>query len=255
MTNTIKKRRELFVFYFAFLNNPNGDIDEENRPRQLPDGRIFTTDVFFKRRIRDYLEMNGEKIFYTKDPNKFKNNSSGVKGENALEKGKEFLDVRLFGFVPTDINATNLTGPVQVSYGISLFPTEILDVTITNAGKEGKEKIGKDPRIYRTILGYYIVVNDKLAEESGMTEEDYEKFREAVLEALKNNTTHTKIGFDFIGGIEIIHKEGSKKFIGNKLYKFLVDEEKDIDYVQELLKKLKEEFEKEDFIEEIKILK
>jgi len=166
--------------------------------------------------------------------------------------------VGIFGFVSAEgkkgENAISLTGPVQVSYGISLFPTEILDVTITNASKEGKEKIGKDPKIYKTILSYYIVVNDKLAEESGMTEEDYEKFREAVLEALKNNTTHIKIGFDFIGCIEIIHKKGSKKFIGNKLYRFLIDEEVDIDYVQRLLNKLKEEFEKEDFVEKVEIL-
>lgn len=51
---TLSSRRELLFLYDIRMGNPNGDPDE-NRPRSLPDGRFYVTDVRLKRFARDYL--------------------------------------------------------------------------------------------------------------------------------------------------------------------------------------------------------
>ena len=52
---TLSSRREFLFLYDIKMGNPNGDPDE-NRPRVLPDGTFYVTDVRLKRFIRDYLK-------------------------------------------------------------------------------------------------------------------------------------------------------------------------------------------------------
>ena len=54
--STLSSRREFLFLYDIKMGNPNGDPDE-NRPRILPDGTFYVTDVRLKRFIRDYLKM------------------------------------------------------------------------------------------------------------------------------------------------------------------------------------------------------
>jgi CRISPR-associated protein Csh2 len=58
---TLSSRRELFFAYDIKMGNPNGDPDE-NRPRVLPDGTYYVTDVRLKRFIRDYFKSQGNHI-------------------------------------------------------------------------------------------------------------------------------------------------------------------------------------------------
>ena len=50
---TLTARREFVFLYDIKMGNPNGDPDE-NRPRVLPDGTHYVTDVRLKRFVRDY---------------------------------------------------------------------------------------------------------------------------------------------------------------------------------------------------------
>lgn len=59
--STLTSRREILFLYDIRMGNPNGDPDE-NRPRSLPDGRFYVTDVRLKRFIRDYWVMQGQEI-------------------------------------------------------------------------------------------------------------------------------------------------------------------------------------------------
>ena len=52
---TLTARREFEFLYDIKMGNPNGDPDE-NRPRVLPDGTHYVTDVRLKRFVRDYLK-------------------------------------------------------------------------------------------------------------------------------------------------------------------------------------------------------
>jgi CRISPR-associated protein Csh2 len=59
--STLSSRREILFGYDIRMGNPNGDPDE-NRPRSLPDGRFYVTDVRLKRFARDYLAAKGQEI-------------------------------------------------------------------------------------------------------------------------------------------------------------------------------------------------
>lgn len=63
----IDKNSEILFTYDAKLCNPNGDPDEENRPRMDWEKEInLVSDVRVKRYIRDYLEDIGQKIYVRK---------------------------------------------------------------------------------------------------------------------------------------------------------------------------------------------
>lgn len=55
---------DILFIYDAKMCNPNGDPDEENKPRMdYETGRNLVSDVRLKRYIRDYLQDKGELIF------------------------------------------------------------------------------------------------------------------------------------------------------------------------------------------------
>lgn len=57
----LPNRREILFLYDIKMGNPNGDPDE-NRPRKLPDGRFYVTDVRLKRFARDYVASQGSEL-------------------------------------------------------------------------------------------------------------------------------------------------------------------------------------------------
>jgi CRISPR-associated protein Csh2 len=57
----LTRRREFLFLYDIRMGNPNGDPDE-NRPRRLPDGTFYVTDVRLKRFVRDWLKTQDEGI-------------------------------------------------------------------------------------------------------------------------------------------------------------------------------------------------
>ncbi len=61
------KNSEILLIYDAKLCNPNGDPDNENKPRvDYSTYKNLVSDVRLKRYIRDYLEAKGFEIFVTK---------------------------------------------------------------------------------------------------------------------------------------------------------------------------------------------
>lgn len=61
---TIKNNSDFLFLYEAIQCNPNGDIDQENKPRMDYDNKVnLVTDVRVKRYIRDYLKTIGTEIF------------------------------------------------------------------------------------------------------------------------------------------------------------------------------------------------
>ncbi len=64
MANVINNNSDFLFIYEAILSNPNGDPDQENKPRMDYDTKTnLVTDVRLKRFIRDYLKNNGYQIF------------------------------------------------------------------------------------------------------------------------------------------------------------------------------------------------
>ena len=64
MATTIKNNADFLFLYDATQCNPNGDPDQENKPRMDYDTDTnLVTDTRLKRYIRDYLKMTGTEIF------------------------------------------------------------------------------------------------------------------------------------------------------------------------------------------------
>ncbi len=161
----IDKNSEILFLYDAVLTNPNGDPDDENRPRMdIVTRRNLVSDVRLKRYIRDYLsEIEGEDIFVKKPEGETVNSTkrliqwyrSAYPEDKDLEEKditkeliemvksspkelvkalrESWIDIRMFGATFTIRQSgkgeggegISLTGAVQFSWGYSLNPVEI----------------------------------------------------------------------------------------------------------------------------------
>jgi CRISPR-associated protein Csh2 len=214
---------EILLLYEARMCNPNGDPDAENRPRIDPKTSInLVSDVRLKRYFRDYIvEKFGEEYIYVT-----KIGDESLTAESRLEKAnikentekqiedlkirvlKNFIDARLFGAtIPIGKGdkekgvSASCIGPVQFTWGFSLHKVELLDSpTITSvfsgraeAGRYGT--MGKDWRIYYSLIGFYGVVSGRRAKGTLLKEEDLKVFDNLIWTALEvQPTTRSKIG-------------------------------------------------------------
>src|SRR5438105_9091425 len=121
-TDVISKRSEILFVYDATDVNPNGDPNDENRPRMDTEtSRAKVSDVRLKRTIRDYLHDYRDMEIFCREIEKkdgtiqegkdraedfFRKVAEGAKKTNSvLEKRDliqqgviaECIDVRLFG--------------------------------------------------------------------------------------------------------------------------------------------------------------
>lgn len=194
---------EILYLYDAKYSNPNGDPDEENRPRMDYEKEInLVSDLRIKRYIRDYMQMKDFNIFVMKLGDKsvtaekriadLKDNSE----ENIL---KELIDVRLFGAtMPIKKETKTFIGPVQFNWGYSLNKVELLESSITShfSTGEGKEQgaIGKDYRVKYSLIAFSGVVSGKRAKKTRLNEEDIDIMDKAMRYAIPELATRSKIG-------------------------------------------------------------
>lgn len=244
------KNSDILFIYDAKMCNPNGDPDDENRPRMdIDTSRNIVTDVRLKRYIRDYLQEKGEGVFVatvdekTVDATKrlaywasswILNGGSNdlnlrieaQKMKEKLEKNEDikagdiiklisseddilkgFIDVRLFGATmpikdEKKGSSYTFTGPVQFNWGYSLNKVEQVysnTITSTFAGRtkgEGEEygAMGKDYRLYYSLLAFHGVISAYRAKYTKMQDEDVAKLEEALIKAIPLQATRSKIG-------------------------------------------------------------
>jgi len=228
---------EILLMYEAKNCNPNGDPDEENRPRIDPKTRInLVSDVRLKRFFRDYMATRfGERyVFVTKvsgrsvradqrvglfgyeelTPEEMDRKMREIKGRKkteierlADEVPKRCIDARLFGAV-VPIGAgeergaqRTFIGPVQFTWGFSLHPVEIVESsTITSifSGREAAEQygtMGKDWRLYYSLISFYGVVSGNRAPQTGLDHKDLMVLDDILWRSLITEpTTRSKIG-------------------------------------------------------------
>ena len=242
------KRHEILFLYDVKDANPNGDPARENMPRYDPDTEtVFVSDVRIKRTIRDCLERSGERIFVTSEfigdilrgyKEKYKNNN--YKKEVVQQILKDFIDVRLFGQVfayeenkkqkkktkkseeetedevypPVPVH-----GPVQFRFGRSLNRTKPechkLSSKQPRAKGEATGKFGEKWTVPYAIIGTYGIVNEAVAEETGLSEEDVQKMMECLWRGTEQLQSASKAVHRPILLVDIAWKEGSERLIGN----------------------------------------
>lgn len=194
---------EILYLYDAKLTNPNGDPDEENRPRMDYEKEInLVSDLRLKRYIRDYMQMQGYDLFVMKlddKPVTAEKRIAALKDTSEENILKELIDVRLFGAtMPIKKESKTFIGPVQFNWGYSLNKVELLESSITShfSAGEGKEQgtIGKDYRVKYSLIAFSGVLSGKRAEKTKLTEEDVLLMDKAMKHAIPELATRSKIG-------------------------------------------------------------
>lgn len=242
---TYPYRSEILFLYDIFRCNPNGD-PFENRPRQDPiTGKIDVTDVRLKRTIRDYIlrckrdpskgleifvQVAGERALTAE--NRYKEIFGEIPRADQIDKGREKLkekcvDVRLFGaLVPITEKGKaaeergagiQITGAVQFNPGQSLHEVEVMEISGTGGFAARAEAAQKTFRrefiVPYALIGFYGVINENLARESGLTEEDVDLLKEAMWEGTLGLHSRSKafhhprllIRFDYRDGRQCGH--------------------------------------------------
>ncbi|MDY6789692.1 MAG: type I-B CRISPR-associated protein Cas7/Csh2 [Thermodesulfobacteriota bacterium] len=166
----IENRSEILFLYDIENANPNGDPNDENKPRiDEETGKNIVTDVRLKRTIRDYLMENGNDIFVREKiyDNEGHIQDAKLRASDYLPEDKEKLssmtaeqqkkyisdtvlnqciDIKLFGAtIPLDLkvkkgektttvtSSITYTGPVQFKMGKSLHSVKMMHIKGTGA--------------------------------------------------------------------------------------------------------------------------
>ena len=191
----------MLYIYDAKLSNPNGDPDEENRPR-MDEEINLVTDLRLKRYVRDYFLDLGNELYVQKVEGKSVTAEERVT-KLKLEKPEDilnrFIDVRLFGAtMPIKKNNLQFTGPVQFNWGYSLNKVDVMENSITSTftSKEGKRQgaMGKDYRVKYSLIAFSWVLSGRRAERTLLREEDVMLMDKALKYASPQQATRSKIG-------------------------------------------------------------
>lgn len=217
---TLSSRRELLFLYDIRMGNPNGDPDE-NRPRSLPDGRFYVTDVRLKRFARDYLAAQGQEILVGNIEGRTTNLTGRVAHHlNRIGKAKAngeelvnilldaFIDARWFGsslafkkqedWEPKPLPKT-LTGAVQFNMGEVLHEAEEIQIQGTSVfGSDEEKKQGTFTNyaaLRYALIAFHGVANEHSAKKSRMSDADYDVLLRALWNGVRSaGNTRTKIG-------------------------------------------------------------
>lgn len=277
-------RNSEFLFGFqATMTNPNGDPDQENKPRMDYDtSTLLVSDARRKRDCRDFLKNKGYQIFvdrladkkvpmdkmfeyirdswlddkrkmkqlfaeneslkqaweeiFGKDENYkevYLNKLEGLNNKSNKKKSKELstfnnpflteiiqrslIDIRLFGSAMAVEGLTRTyTGPVQISWGYSLHPVELVKSnTITSIMNEDSSTFGKKYKVYYALVAHYGTMNKYSAKLTAMTEEDRDLFRRALIQGMLTNQTDSKQGQEPLFYFEIIYKPNYDIYLGD----------------------------------------
>lgn len=225
---TLSGRREILFLYDIRMGNPNGDPDE-NRPRRLPDGRFYVTDVRLKRFVRDYFAAQGREILVGNVDGRT-TNLTGRVGHHLKKIGKDeangeelveiilmsFIDARLFGSAlafkeqEEDVSKgiqgwkpqpepKTLTGPVQFNMGEIIHEAEEVIIQGTSVFASAEEKTQGTFTSYAALryalIAFNGVANEHSAKKSCMTNEDYDAMLDALWNGVRSaGNTRTKVG-------------------------------------------------------------
>lgn len=192
---TITNNSEILFIYDAKMTNPNGDMDNENKPRMDYDTSTnLVSDVRLKRYLRDYFEKQiREPIFITESAKDAKYRNKHLKDEGKTHK--DLIDCRMFGAVFAETGGSDhLTGPIQFNWGYSLNKVELIESTTITSSFSSGEGVGKDYRVKYSLIAFNGAVNANTAKHTGLSDDDIAVFDRAMINAIPFCRTRSKIG-------------------------------------------------------------
>jgi len=280
---TIQQNSDFLFLFEAVMTNPNGDPDQENKPRMdYETSTLLVSDARRKRDCRDFLKQKGFPIFvdtlsdkkvpvsqmfdhicrqWLSDTSKFHHllqecpnikeawdkvaDSGSGQIIELYEKVKEdkkkkqaltdfnnlfiteivkrsLIDIRLFGSAMAVENVSRtFVGPVQITWGYSLHPVELVKSnTITSIMNDENSTFGKKYKVYYACVAHYGTINKYSAAKTGMTSQDRDIFRKALVQGMMTNQTDSKQGQMPLCYLEILYQPSFDGYLGD-LRRFL----------------------------------
>lgn len=214
MPEPITNRYDFVLLFDVVDGNPNGDPDAGNLPRLDPEtGEGVVTDVCLKRKIRNYVELSKHgappHAIYVKE--KAVLNREHLKGYKALDRDpkkpsaddvaavrdymcQNYYDVRTFGAVmSTEVNAGQVRGPVQLTFGRSVGPVVSLEHSITRMAVTNERDLEKERTMGRKSTvpyGLYRThgfVSAAQARDTGFCSDDLDLLWSALVEMFEHD--------------------------------------------------------------------
>lgn len=212
MSEIIKNRYEFVLFFDVKDGNPNGDPDNDNAPRtDSQTGEGIVTDVCLKRKIRNYAQLLGARIYVKERAvlNKLIDDAydqpemEELEGYDKVLQAREWMcahywDIRTFGALMTSgKNAGAVRGPVQMTFARSFEPIIPTNHCIirqaVSTEKESEKQKGENRTMGRKYTVPYALymgcgyISANLAEQSGFTEADLELFWQGVMNMFEDD--------------------------------------------------------------------
>jgi len=244
-TGFLSSRREILFLYDIRMGNPNGDPDE-NRPRRLPDGRFYVTDVRLKRFARDYIiaTQGEDKILVSSIEGRTTNLTGRVdhylqKINKAKTNGQELVDILLDAFIDARWFGSSLafkkqddwepkpepktlTGAVQFNMGEVLHDAEEIQIQGTSVfgsdETKGQGTFTNYAALRYGLIGFHGIANEHSAKKSRLTESDYNELLKSLWNGVRSSgNTRTKMGQVPRLLISVEYKVGEEFQFGNFL--------------------------------------
>lgn len=220
LTNKI----DFAVVFTVDKANPNGDPLNGNRPRQDFNGHGEVSDVAIKRKLRNRLQDEGEKILVQSDERRddaFRSVRDRVASVPELEKILKnakgdvqvaekiacdtWFDVRSFGQVfafKGDKLSLGIRGPVSIHTATSIEPVDVTSMQITKSvnaitntkdpSQKTSDTMGMKHRVDFGVYVFYGSINPQLAERTGFSKDDAEKLKEALRTLFANDASSAR---------------------------------------------------------------
>lgn len=219
-------RRYDFVLLFDVKDgNPNGDPDAGNLPRlDAETGHGIVTDVSLKRKVRNFIGLLKDEqppfeiyikeraVLNRQHERAYKSigREDAIGGDGKKRKGgdavgearswmcQNFYDVRAFGAVmSTGINAGQVRGPVQMTFGRSIEPIVALEHSITRMAVATEAEAEKQEGDNRTMGRKFTVpyglyrshgfISAFLAKQTGFDQADLELYWQALSQMFEHD--------------------------------------------------------------------
>lgn len=214
MPDSVSKRSDFVLLFDVMDGNPNGDPDAGNLPRvDAETGEGIVTDVCLKRKVRNFVELatGGEppNAIYIKEKTVLNRRHQEAYEALARDPGSSsgddvkevrrymcdnYFDIRTFGAVmTTGVNAGQVRGPVQLTFGRSVGPIVSFDHSITRMAVTNERDLAKERTMGRksTIpYGLYRAhgfISAPLARDTGFSDEDQNLLLRALAEMFEHD--------------------------------------------------------------------
>lgn len=233
MTNIQKTKIDFSLIFEVKKANANGDPLNGNLPRQNMEGNGEVSDVAIKRKIRNRWMQDGLRVYMQTAENasdgfhNLKDRIHGTaevlplldkKGKLSKEQGEEvatalneaYLDIRTFGAVIAlkDEVSRGIRGAVSITHAESIDPVIVTSQQITKSvsldaakGVMGSDTMGSKHRVEYGLYRVNGSINAYLGEKNGLTTEDVELVKQALLTLFENDESTARP----IGSMNIVN--------------------------------------------------